>query len=275
MERNNFRFKKEFGQNFIFDTNFITSFVEKFDIPKGSNIVEIGAGMGTLTEVLSKKFNRVVSFEIDKTLTEKLQELEKKYQNLTVVFGDILQQKMSDVEKLFDGEKFFVVANLPYYITSQIIFKFLFESKNLDSMFVMVQREVGERYCAKNGSKEYGIPSVMLGAFAETKVVQQVSRKMFTPMPNVDSCIIKIKLDRNKFEILDQDKFHKFVAGCFAMKRKTLSNNLKKMGYNEGQIQNVLNELSLISTIRPEDVSVENFVAMFNILCGQNIRACN
>ena len=267
MEKNNFRFKKEFGQNFIFDTNFITSFVDKFDIPEESNIVEIGAGMGTLTEVLAKKFKKVISFEIDKTLTEKLQGLEKKYQNLTVIFGDILQQKMCNIEKLFDNEKYFVVANLPYYITSQIIFKFLFESKNLESMFVMVQREVGERYCAKNGSKEYGIPSVMLGAFAETKIVQQVSRKMFTPMPNVDSCIIKIKLNKNKFEISDQEKFHKFVGGCFAMKRKTLSNNLKKMAYDECKIQNVLNELSLIHTIRPEDISVENFVKMFNILC--------
>ena len=267
MEKKNFRFKKEFGQNFIFDTNFITSFVVKFDMPNDSNIVEIGAGMGTLTEVLAKNFKRVVSFEIDKTLTEKLQGLENDYQNLTVVFGDILEQKMCDIEKVFNGEKYFVVANLPYYITSQIIFKFLFESQELDSMFVMVQKEVGERYCAKSGSKEYGIPSVMLGVFAETKIVQQVSRKMFTPMPNVDSCIIKIKLNRNKFEISDQDKFHKFVAGCFAMKRKTLSNNLKKMGYNEGQILTTLDALSLISTIRPEDISPEDYVKMFNLLC--------
>lgn len=269
MENKNFRFKKEFGQNFIFDTNFITSFVRKFDIPSDSNIVEIGAGMGTLTEVLAKNFKRVVSFEIDKTLTEKLRELESGYQNLTVVFGDILEQKLSDIERMFDGEKYFVVANLPYYITSQIIFKFLFESQKLDSMFVMVQREVGERYCAKSGTKEYGIPSVMLGTFAETKIVQQVSRKMFTPMPNVDSCIIRIKLDRNKFDIADQDKFHKFVSGCFAMKRKTLANNLKKMGYNEGQISSTLNALSLIPTIRPENISPEDYVTMFNLLCGE------
>ena len=266
MEKNNFRFKKEFGQNFIFDTNFIESMVGKFDIPPQSNIVEIGAGMGTLTEVLANNFKRVVSFEIDKTLTEKLKILAQKHPNLTVIFGDILQQKLTDIEGLFGGEKYFVVANLPYYITSQIIFKFLFESKSLDGMFVMVQREVGERYCANFGSKEYGIPSVMLGAFASTKIVQQVSRKMFVPMPNVDSCIIQIKLDGNKFEIADKDKFHKFVAGCFAMKRKTLVNNLKKMGFDENEILLALGQISTQDKIRPEDVPVENYVKMYNLL---------
>ena len=266
MNKSNFRFKKEFGQNFIFDKNFIKSMVGKFDIPEQSNIVEIGAGMGALTEVLADKYKKVVSFEIDKTLTEKLEELQSKHSNLTIIFGDILQQKLEDIEELFGGEDYYIVANLPYYITSQIIFKFLFESSKLKAMFTMVQREVGERYCASCGSREYGIPSVILNTFANTEIVCQVSRKMFVPMPNVDSCIIKIELDKNKFDIADQNKFHTFVAACFAMKRKTLANNLKKMSFCDSEISPALQQLSLRSDIRPEDISVQNYVELFNLL---------
>lgn len=266
MNKGNFRFKKEFGQNFIFDTNFIKSMVEKFDIPEQSNIVEIGAGMGTLTEVLANKYKKVVSFEIDKTLTEKLEELQSRHSNLTIIFGDILQQNLESIEGMFGGEDYYIVANLPYYITSQIIFKFLFESSNLKAMFTMVQKEVGERYCASCGSREYGIPSVILNAFANTDIVCNVSRKMFVPVPNVDSCIIKIELQKNKFNIADQDKFRSFVAGCFAMKRKTLANNLKKMNFHDDIISPALQQLSMRSDIRPEDISVENYINLFNLL---------
>ena len=260
-----FKFKKQFGQNFIFDKNFISSIVSNFNLDENSNVLEIGAGAGVLTEVLAKSFKKVISFEIDKTLTETLLTLQNKYENLKIVFNDILNVDTEEIDNMFDGN-FVMIANLPYYITSQIIFKFLFESKKITKMFVMVQKEVGDRFCAKHSTKDYGIPTVLINCFGSCKIVKNVSRTVFTPIPNVDSCIIEIDIDKNKFNIDKKDDFIKFVSSAFRMKRKTLYNNLTSASYNKESVLRALNALNLKEAVRPENLSSEDFVSLYDLL---------
>lgn len=264
--KSKFRFKKEFGQNFIFDKNFLLEMVNDLGLESSSNVLEIGAGMGSLTTILAGNFKRVVSFEIDKTLTERLKLIEKMHSNLEIVYNDVLKSKTTDIDEMFMGESFNIVANIPYNITSQIVFKFFFESKKLDKMFVMVQKEVGERFIASPSTSEYGIPSVILSTFGECKMVKQVSRENFVPVPKVDSCVIMIKRIDDKFGILDRKKYEKFVSSCFAMKRKTLVNNLLKINKDKEFIEKTLTNLNLELNIRPENLCAKEYVELFKIL---------
>lgn len=260
-----FKFKKQFGQNFILDKNFMTSLVRDFNLNNETIVLEIGAGAGVLTEVLAENFKKVISFEIDKTLTEHLQSIENKHNNLKFVFKDVLSVKTEDIDNLFDGKEYVLIANLPYYITSQIIFKFLFSS-NVSQMYVMVQKEVGIRFCAKNSTKDYGIPTVLIDSFGSCKIVRNVSRTVFKPMPNVDSCIIKIEKNSNKFNIKETKKYIDFVSNSFKMKRKTLYNNLVSAGFNKEKVIEAIKELNLLESVRPENLTAEQFVLLFNKL---------
>ena len=257
-------YKKSLGQNFIYDTNFLNSILDEINLNSDSTVVEIGAGMGTLTQCLASRFKRVVSFEIDKDLVPPLTTLKQKYPNLEVIFEDILKVNILDLEKNLDNKPYFIIANLPYYITSPIIFKFLFDSTSLKQMFVMVQKEVGDRFCASVSSKDYGASSVILNTFASCKVVRVVKKQVFTPMPKVDSCIVKIDLDKSKFGCDKQ--YVDFVYKCFQMKRKTLINNLIKSGYDKQKIIEILDKLNLKQTTRPEELNVEHFVSLYQIL---------
>jgi len=260
-----FNFKKQFGQNFIFDTNFLNSLVKGFNLPSNTCVLEIGAGAGTLTEVLAQNFEKVVSVEIDKTLQPTLLPLKEKYNNLDFIFNDVLDVELDQLEDIL-GSNYCMIANLPYYITSQIIFKFLLNSNKISQMFVMVQKEVGERFCANNSTKDYGIPTVLINTFGDAKIVKNVNRKMFTPMPNVDSCIININVNKNKYEINDIKKYSSFVASCFKMKRKTLYNNLSSSGYDKQKVVECVEQLGLNTLVRPENLTAEQFVNLYNIL---------
>lgn len=260
-----FNFKKQFGQNFIFDTNFLNSLVRGFNLPQNTCVLEIGAGAGTLTEVLAQNFKKVVSVEIDKTLQPTLLPLEQNYKNLNFIFDDVLNVELSKIENQFD-DNYVMIANLPYYITSQIIFKFLLESNKISQMFVMVQKEVGERFCAQNSTKDYGIPTVLINSFGSAKIVKNVGKKMFTPMPKVDSCIINIKIDKNKYQIEEIEKYCKFVSNCFKMKRKTLYNNLTSSGFEKNKIIELLEKLNLNALVRPENLTAEQYIEIFNLL---------
>lgn len=261
-----FNFKKQFGQNFIFDKNFLQSLVKGFNLPATTNVLEIGAGAGTLTEVLAQNFKRVLSVEIDKTLREHLEELSLKYQNLRFVFEDVLNVDTGFFDNYFNGDDFCLIANLPYYITTQIIFKFLFETKNLKQMFVMVQKEVGERFCAKHSTKDYGIPTVLINTFGSAKIVKHVPRTLFTPMPNVDSCILNISIDATKFNIKDSKHYNGFISNCFKMKRKTLYNNLSSSGIDKDKVKAAILKLNLVESVRPENLTAQNYFDLYNLL---------
>lgn len=255
-----FVFKKKFGQNFLSDKNLLCAIADDAKVEKTDNVLEIGAGAGALTQVLSCKAKRVVSFEIDKDLMPQLLALD--LPNVEFVFGDFMQESMPNVEQKFGGEKFKVVANLPYYITTPIIFKLLEECEKIESITIMVQKEVAERICAQAGGKEYGVLSVMTQFHGDVQIVRQIKRQMFHPMPNVDSALLNIQI-RRKFEDVDAEKFSAFVKTCFSMRRKTLLNNLSTK-FDKTKLKQVLGDKTLMR--RAETLTLEEFVEIFGKL---------
>lgn len=263
LNKYDFKFNKAYGQNFIFDTNFLKSFVDGI-IDKDTDVLEIGPGAGTLTQILCEYGRRVVSYEIDKNLEPILKENLSRFQNSTVIFQDIMKVDIDTIESNFEG-KYTMVANLPYYITTPIIFKFLENAKKLNSMIIMVQLEVAERLVAKSGSKEYGAITPAIDYRANAKIIKRVSRKMFTPVPNVDSAIVKIDFVENKYDIVDTQILDETIKSAFAMRRKTLENNLKtSFGLNTETIRQILTSLDLPQQIRGEKLSTEDFVKLSN-----------
>lgn len=252
-----FVFKKKFGQNFISDKNLLNAIVKDAEIESDDEVLEIGAGAGSLTQVLSENCKKVISFEIDKDLQEHLVDLN--LENVEFCFCDFMDMSMSDIEKKFYG-KYKVVANLPYYITTPIIFRLLEDGKNVDSLTIMVQKEVAERVCAKFGGKDYGILTVMTNFYGTPKIARIIKRQMFFPEPNVDSALLHIKIERDKFPQVDKFKFLKFIKICFSMRRKTLLNNLSGH-YSKEKLKNVLSDEILKK--RAEQFSLEEFVELF------------
>lgn len=266
LKQNNFQFNKKFGQNFIFDTNLLNAIVNDAGVNSTTNVLEIGPGAGTLTKKLCEKANKVVSYEIDTNLKPILAENLKDCNNIEVVFGDILKQNINDIESKLNGE-YIMVANLPYYITTPIIFKFLEEATKLKSITIMVQKEVAERICAKHNTADYGAITVQINAIADAKITRIVKRNMFKPAPNVDSAVVKIDFNLNKYNIKDLALFKKVVTSAFAMRRKTLSNNLKSsFGLTNDQVTNLLATCEFDVGVRGEALSVENFVTLANNL---------
>ncbi len=254
-----FVFKKKFGQNFISDKNLLNAIASDAEISENDEVLEVGAGAGSLTQVLSQRCKKVVSFEIDKDLQESLLALNLK--NVEFVFDDFLKADMKKVESKF-LKKYKVVANLPYYITTPIIFKFLEESTKLQSLTIMVQKEVAERICAQVGGKDYGILTVMTNFYGTPKITRMINRQMFYPVPNVDSALLNVKI-QPKYADIDAAKFSAFVKTCFSMRRKTLLNNLSKT-FSKEKLKECLTEETLKK--RAETLSLDEFVELFKKL---------
>lgn len=252
------KFKKQFGQNFLSDTNLLRAIVSDGEITKDDEVLEIGAGAGALTKILDEKAKKVVSYEIDTSLESELLSLGLK--NTKFVFDDALKLPIEKIEADFEDE-YKIVANLPYYITSPLIFKFLTQSDRAKSLTIMVQKEVAERIVARSGGKDYGVLSVMCQFYAEAKITRRVGRAMFYPMPKVDSAVVR--LTRKPLpKGVDAQKFGTFVKKCFSMRRKTLANNLAGYcGYNKAEIENLLAGFDL--KIRPENLSLDQFLTIF------------
>lgn len=255
----NFNTKKKFGQNFLTDRNLLSAICDDANLDINDEVLEIGAGMGALTDFLSEKAKKVVSYEIDKDLKPYLRE--KGYKNVKFVFDDIMKIGLDEIEKDFTQE-YKMVANLPYYITTPIIFKFLGVSK-VKSLTIMVQKEVADRMVASVGSKDYGILSISIAVLGGAKLTRNVSRKMFSPQPNVDSAVVRIDVS-NPYKIADFQGFFEFVKKIFAMRRKTLLNNLVE-GYRIDKIKlhNVFGE---DLKRRAESFTVEEVVELWKKL---------
>lgn len=265
LNKHNFRFNKAYGQNFIFDTNYLRSIVDKIDAD-GKQVLEIGPGAGTLTSIICEKAKKVVAYEIDSNLKPILDESLSNFNNVQVVFGDIMKFSIEDIEKNFEGE-YIIIANLPYYITTPIIFKFLENSTRLKSMSIMVQEEVAERLVAKAGTKEYGAITPAIDYRATAKIIKRVGRNMFTPVPNVDSAIVKIDFDNTKYEILSTKTLDNTIKAVFAMRRKTISNNLKSFfKLPTSELDNILNEAGIEKSARGETLSTRELVNLSNII---------
>lgn len=255
-------FKKKFGQNFLQDNNIIRKIVETANIEEDSLIIEIGPGRGALTQELVKK-GQVLAYEID---TELKDYLEKQFANNNVefIFDDFLQRNVKEDIKKYKYNKLYVVANLPYYITTPIITKLIEEKIDLEKMVVMVQKEVGDRFSATYGTKDYSSITVFLNYFFKIKKEFIVSKNAFIPKPNVDSIIISLNKKENRLYLENEEHFFKLVRDSFRQKRKTLRNNLKE--YNFEKIYEVLKKHNISESVRAEELPLEIFVDISNIL---------
>ena len=259
----NFEFKKKFGQNFLSDENLLENIVDEAGVTQDDVVVEIGAGKGALTQYLSKKAKRVISFEIDFDLQEYLL---NKFQNSNVefVFEDVMKISDDEINEMA-GQKFKLVANLPYYLTSPIITRFL-QNENMQSLTVMVQEEVADRIIAKPKSKDYGVLTIICGLFGDAEKVIRVGREKFYPVPNVDSAVVRItKNDRD----IEKDKFLGVIdlaKKAFAMRRKKISSNLENSKISKQKIENLLTEKGFNESARAEELSIEDFEWLYDEL---------
>ena len=258
-----FNLKKMYGQNFIIDENTIDSIINKSGIDKDTLVIEIGPGAGSLTYKLSMYAKNVICYEIDTTLKELLEE-NVSNDNLEIIYNDFLKCDINSDIKKYDYKKLYVVANLPYYITTPIITKIIEESVPVDKLVIMVQKEVGDRFKAKPNSKEYNSLSIYLNYYFDVKKILDVSKNVFIPKPNVDSIVLELVSKKDKYELKNKDIFFKLVKDSFKQKRKTLKNNLKD--YDLDKIGQVLNEDNLDLSIRAEQLSIEIFVKIANKL---------
>ena len=271
LKQNNFNFNKKFGQNFIYDKNLLNAIIEQSGINSEDEVLEIGPGAGTLTKVIAQKAKKVVSYEIDTNLKPILAENLKDVTNAKIIFQDALKTDLNEIESNFKNE-YTLIANLPYYITTPLIFKFL-KSERVKSMCIMVQKEVGQRLIATNKDKEYGAISAILDFYGDVKILRQVPRHMFTPVPNVDSSVVQINIKRNKYNA-NADLYEKIIKSAFANRRKTLANNLSNdFNVTKQQVYDFLKQLSLPEQIRVYALTTLNFVQITNIFDKNSVKS--
>ena len=260
----NFEFKKKWGQNFLTDTNLLEAICQDAEIKSDDEVLEIGVGAGTLTGVLAKKASKVVGYEVDKSLTDILALTLKGYDNVFINFKDFLKADAEEVNAQF-SKKFKVVANLPYYITTNIIFALVENDFDVDSLTLMVQKEVADRLTSKPNTKDYGTITAELDAIGYVTTKRIVKREMFMPTPNVDSAVINIKLDKNKYYIKNLELLRKVIRVAFSMRRKTLANCLKtNMSLAIAQIDEIFAKLGFDKNIRGEALTTQDFVKLAN-----------
>ena len=263
LEKHGFNLKKMFGQNFIVDENIINSIINVSNIDKDTLVIEIGPGAGSLTYKLAQSAKEVLCYEIDTTLKDVLNETLKDCTNVKIIYEDFLKTNVIDELKNHDYNKLYVVANLPYYITTPIIVKIIEDGIDVDKMDLMVQKEVGDRFKAKPGTKEYSSLSIYLNYYFNVKKVLDISKNVFLPKPNVDSIVVEFS-KKEKIELKNKELFFKLVRDSFTQKRKTLRNNLKE--YDLNKIEEILKKYNYDLSVRAEQLDIDIFIDIANNL---------
>ena len=276
LQKHDFQFKKKFGQNFLIDPHVLDKIVEAAEITGEDFVLEIGPGIGTMTQYLCEHARQVLAVEIDKNLIPILQETLVSYDNVEVRQGDILQQDIRAIaEEYNEGNPIKVVANLPYYITTPIIMG-LFESHvPLDNVTVMVQKEVADRMQAEPGSKTYGALSLAVQYYARPYLAANVPPNCFMPRPNVGSAVIRLQcLEHTPVEVADEKLMFRLIRASFNQRRKTLQNgiaNSPELSFSKEEVAAALVNLGLSATIRGEKLGLKEFAALADELGrGQN-----
>lgn len=265
LKKHNFNFNKSFGQNFIFDTNLLNKIVDDAEVDENTSVLEIGCGAGTLTRQIAKRAKKVVGYEIDNNLKPILSENLQDLNNVEIVFKDVMKVDTAEIESKLNDD-YVIVANLPYYITTPIIFKFLKEAKRLKRLIIMVQLEVAERLTARENTADYGAITVEIDSVANAKIMRIVKKNMFTPQPKVDSAIVRIDFEE-KYDIVDRDVLQSLIKSAFQMRRKTLINNLKNtFNLSSEDYEAILMEMGLEKSVRGESLSTTQFVELANKL---------
>ncbi|MEX6276640.1 16S rRNA (adenine(1518)-N(6)/adenine(1519)-N(6))-dimethyltransferase RsmA [Staphylococcus saprophyticus] len=268
-----FNFKKSLGQNFLIEVNIIHNIIDASDIDEQTGIIEVGPGMGSLTEQLAKSAKKVMAFEIDQRLIPVLKDTMGPYDNVTVINEDILKADIAHyvTEHLADCEKIMVVANLPYYITTPILLNLMQQKLPIDGYVVMMQKEVGERLNAQVGTKAYGSLSIVAQYYTETSKVLTVPKSVFLPPPNVDSIVVKLmKRPTPIVDIDDENKFFKMTKAAFSQRRKTINNNYQSLfvngKVNKEKILEWLEAAGIDPRRRGETLSIKEFANLYNEL---------
>ena len=262
LKNNEFNFKKKFGQNFIIDENIITNIVNKSEIDKETLVIEVGPGAGSLTCGLAKAAKSVLCYEIDTSLKQILNDNLSEYNNVNIIYEDFLKANISSDLSKYEYNKLYVVANLPYYITTPIIVKLIEENIEVDKIVIMVQKEVGDRFKANPGSKDYSSLSIFLKYYFDINKVMDVSKNVFLPKPNVDSIVVAFSKRKSKIYVKNEELFFKLVKDSFRQKRKTIRNNLN--GYNLDNISSTLLKYGYDLSVRAEQISIEIFADIAN-----------
>ncbi len=271
LQKYNFNFQKKFGQNFLIDTRVLEKIIDSAEITKDDCVLEIGPGIGTMTQYLAESAGNVVAVEIDKALIPILEDTLSEYENVTVINEDILKLDINRiVREKNQGRPIKVVANLPYYITTPIIMG-LFESHvPLQSITIMVQKEVADRMQVGPGTKDYGALSLAVQYYAKPEIVANVPPNCFIPRPNVGSAVIRLtRYDKPPVEVADEKKMFALIRASFNQRRKTLVNgltNASELKITKEQVQDALIKMELPVTVRGEALTLEQFAQLSNIL---------
>lgn len=276
VEKYGFSFKKSLGQNFLIDTNILNRIVDFAEVGPETAAIEIGPGIGALTEQLAKRAKKVVAFEIDQRLLPILAETLEPYDNVKVIHSDVLKADVHHVigEEFEPGQDIMVVANLPYYVTTPILFKLLEEKLPIRGIVVMLQKEVADRIAASPGTKDYGSLSIAIQYYTEAETVMTVPRTVFVPQPNVDSAVIRLtKRSKPAVEVLDEAFFFEVVRASFAQRRKTLMNNLvhnlQGVLKDKDLLEQALQTVNIDPKRRGETLTIEEFGHLSDILYKQ------
>ena len=264
MEKYDVRFKKKFGQNFLKDINVVKRIVNTCPITSDSLVIEVGPGGAIMTRELALISKNVLAYEIDSDLEDELYKRLEGIDNVDILFQDFLLSDLSLDVSSYKYDKLFFISNVPYYITTPIIIKLLHSHLFFDKIVLMVQKEVGERFSALPGTRDYSSITVLLNYFFDIKKEFFVSRGNFVPEPRVDSVVVSFTFKNNQKKVKDINFFERIIRDSFQFKRKTIRNNLKK--YDLEVVNQVLNEYGFDLSVRAEMLDVEIFVELANRL---------
>lgn len=271
LQKYNITFQKKFGQNFLVDKNILEKIMDAAQITEKDCVLEIGPGIGTMTQYLAERAGRVIAVEIDKNLIPVLQDTLSSYNNVTILNQDILKTDINHlVEQYNDGAPIKVVANLPYYITTPIIMALFENHVALQSITIMVQKEVADRMQAQAGTKDYGALSLAVQYYAKPEIVVKVPAACFMPRPNVDSTVIRlVRYETAPVKAADEAYLFSVIRASFNQRRKTLVNGLANagnIGVGKEEIANILAQMGMAPTVRGETLTLEQFTELSNRL---------
>lgn len=268
--KNEYNHKKKYGQNFLNDNILLNEIKLKTNVSKIDNVIEIGPGLGFLTSMLIENSNKVIAFEIDDDLIPKLNKKFSKYENFQLIHNDFLEYELEKI--LEKGLEYKVIANIPYYITTPIIEKLLEYKKNISEIYLMVQKEVGERICDSKGSKNRSSFTHYVNFYCDTSYLFTVKKEMFDPIPKVDSAFIKIKIDKDEkyIQMINENRYFEIIKVAFSNKRKSLSNNLTKINVEKKYTENILEKMNKSKLTRAEELDIEEYIKFIKNLDGEN-----
>lgn len=259
--------KKMFGQNFLINEDVLDDIIRFSNINKETSVIEIGPGLGTLTEYLAKNAKKVISYEIDKDMVMILEETLNDYDNIKIINKDFLKVNLeNDIKEYISSKDIKAIANVPYYITTPILFKLL-ENNKINEYLFMVQEEVGRRLTGKPNTKDYNALSVIMAYKTKSEIVRKVGRNCFFPAPNVDSVLLNVKIVKNDYSVKNEANFFEFVEAIFNQRRKTVVNNISmKYKLEKDKIAQKLDKLGININTRAEALNINEIIDVYNKL---------